>query len=88
MTKERVSWIDYAKVICIFLMVCCHAGQKGMILNMAYQFHMPAFFIISGMLFRPKGVWVTVKSFGVPILVFGSLNLLYRMAFEVYNGGG
>lgn len=76
--KERIAWIDYAKVICIWLMVCCHAGQKGMILNTAYQFHMPAFFIISGILYRPKGVKTTIKTFGVPIVFFGLLNLVYR----------
>ena len=48
----RLSWIDYAKVICIYLMVVCHAGLKGMGDNLIYQFHIPAFFIISGYLFR------------------------------------
>lgn len=52
----RLSYIDWAKVTCILLMICCHAGQKGLILDITYQFHMPLFFIISGVLFRPKGV--------------------------------
>lgn len=85
MTGNRIAWVDLAKVVCIWLMVCCHAGQKGMILNMTYQFHMPAFFIISGILFRPKGIWVTVKSFGIPILAFGSINLLRCIVFDFYK---
>lgn len=76
---DRVSWIDWAKVICIWLMVSCHSGQTGMILNLTYQFHMPAFFIISGILFRPKGVKNTLVSFVVPILFFSLLTLLSKI---------
>lgn len=74
----RLSWIDYAKVICIYLMVVCHAGLKGMGDNFIYQFHIPAFFIISGYLFRPKGIKKELLSFGVPILFFGIVTLTYR----------
>lgn len=84
---SRIFWIDYAKVICIWLMVCCHAGQRGVILDMSYQFHMPAFFIISGMLFHPKGIGLTLKSFAVPIVFFGLLNLLFQYAIILYHSG-
>ena len=59
-------------------MVICHAGLKGMGDNLVYQFHIPAFFIISGFLFRPKGVWKEMLSFGVPILFYGIVTLVYR----------
>ena len=76
----RLSWVDYAKVICIYLMIACHAGQKGLILDMTYQFHMPAFFIISGMLFRQKGIIKELVQFGVPILFCGVLCMGYSVA--------
>lgn len=79
MGRTRVCWIDWAKVVCIWLMVCCHAGQKGMLLSITYQFHMPAFFIISGFLFHPKGLKNTLVSFVVPILFFSVLTLMWKI---------
>ena len=83
----RLSWVDYAKVICIYLMIACHAGQKGLILDMTYQFHMPAFFIISGMLYRQKGFRKEILSFGVPILFCGMLSLGYKLAMGFAHAG-
>lgn len=40
MEKARVSWIDLAKVGRIYLLVCCPAGQKGLLLDRTAQFHM------------------------------------------------
>ena len=88
MVNSRIVWIDYVKVVCIWLMVCCHAGQKGLILDITYQFHMPAFFIVSGILFHPKGKWITVKSFGIPVLVFGYVNVLCRYMYGMYDDVG
>lgn len=74
----RYSWIDYAKVICIYMMVVCHAGLKGnMGTILIYQFHMPAFYIISGYLFKTKGLKNELLAFGVPLIVLGGVNLLY-----------
>lgn len=84
--QKRVSWIDWAKVICIWLMVSCHAGQKGMLLDLTYQFHMPAFMIISGLLFRPKGVLKELKSFGFPIVCFGVITQAYHLAIDMFKG--
>ena len=61
-------------------MVCCHAGLQGMLTNLSYQFHMPAFFIISGILFHPKGIYNELKTFGIPILFFGIVNLVYNIS--------
>lgn len=82
----RLSYIDWAKVICILLMISCHAGQKGLILDMTYQFHMPLFFIISGMLFRPKGIIMELKQFGFPIFFFGIVNMIYRISKHMLGG--
>ncbi len=82
---NRIVWIDYAKMICIFLMVCGHAGMTGVPLTLSYQFHMPVFFIISGMLYHPKGSAQTLKQYGIPILAFGVLYLCYRCMLSLWQ---
>ncbi|MBK8199418.1 MAG: acyltransferase family protein [Acidobacteria bacterium] len=60
MTKERIDWVDYAKGICIILVVMMHAvnrvegqigaeGFLGPIVHFAQPFRMPDFFLISGL---------------------------------------
>ena len=61
--NERVDWVDYAKGICIIMVVMMHsvlgveaaAGQTGfmhLVVEFAKPFRMPDFFLISG-LFLP-----------------------------------
>jgi fucose 4-O-acetylase-like acetyltransferase len=52
MKKERISWIDWAKTILIFLMVSAHCNIHPYPQQFIHAFHMPAFFLISGYLFR------------------------------------
>lgn len=47
----RVSWIDNAKFIGIFLVVLGHLPIPEYAINFIYSFHMPLFFFISGYLF-------------------------------------
>lgn len=60
MTNERIDWVDYAKGICIILVVMMHAvnrvegqigaeGFLGPIVHFAQPFRMPDFFLISGL---------------------------------------
>lgn len=51
MTK-RLEWIDIAKGIAIILVVLGHATGASVVGKYIYCFHMPLFFIISGMCFR------------------------------------
>ena len=46
--------LDIAKAICIILMVAGHSGCPKYIHDVIYLFHMPAFFLISGMLLSEK----------------------------------
>lgn len=56
--KQRINWIDWAKVFAIYLVVLGHllskTGREGYIFNFIYSFHMPFFFFISGYLFTIK----------------------------------
>lgn len=53
-STERLVWIDYAKVIGIFLVVFGHTAIPGYLYNAIFSFHMPLFFFISGYLFSFK----------------------------------
>lgn len=48
--RERLDYIDKAKGILIIITVIGHIWQAGYVHNVIYSFHMPAFFVISGML--------------------------------------
>ncbi|HEY0235212.1 MAG TPA: acyltransferase family protein [Afipia sp.] len=59
-TSERVDWVDYAKGICIVMVVMMHstlgvelaAGKQGfmhLVVEFARPFRMPDFFLISGL---------------------------------------
>ncbi len=47
--KERLVWLDVAKGIAIILMVLGHSGLPSVINNFIFAFHMPFFFIASGL---------------------------------------
>lgn len=75
--KSRENWIDWSKTILIWLMVLGHAGLNGIPREFVYAFHMPAFFIISGYLYKPHSWLRTLKGFGLPIIFFSAINLCY-----------
>lgn len=77
MQKERVIWIDTAKIIGIYLVILGHIVNDAKpiesdIFTLIYSFHMPFFFFMSGYLFRVKEsqfdqfVWNKTKSIIVP----------------------
>lgn len=49
---QRYEYIDIAKGIGILLVVWAHILLVGVSHRVIYAFHMPLFFMISGMLFR------------------------------------
>lgn len=82
---ERLDYLDKAKGILIILVVIGHIWQSGPIFNIIYAFHMPAFFVISGMLFqhtrafrKPFGVFLKSRlfSFGIPFIFIEFLGCL------------
>lgn len=82
--SQRILWVDYAKVICIFLMVVGHSGLDAINLTFRgffYYFHIPCFFILSGYLNNPKKLSVLLHSLLIPVFVFNLLNY----PWYVYN---
>ena len=95
-TKEihqRYVSLDIAKAICIILMVAGHSGCPKYIHDVIYLFHMPAFFLISGMLLSEKysldlrkGVKKKFKSYYIPYVKWSIVfilahNILYQLNF-------
>lgn len=83
--KERLDYIDRARGILIILMVIGHVWQSGYVFDAIYAFHMPAFFVISGMLMhhtksyrKPAGEFLAGKiyTYGIPFLWIELLGIL------------
>ena len=83
--KERLDYLDRAKGYLIILVVIGHIWQSGPVFNVIYAFHMPAFFLISGILFRhtkayqrPFGTFLKSRlfAFGVPFVFIEILGIL------------
>ena len=51
---ERLDWIDAAKGFGILLVVIGHTVGGGAAYDLIYLFHMPMFFMLSGVVFRPE----------------------------------
>jgi fucose 4-O-acetylase-like acetyltransferase len=52
--QKRIDWIDITKGIGIILMVIGHTSIPQVVSNWIWSFHMPLFFIISGLLYEPR----------------------------------
>ncbi len=48
-TKKRIYWVDILRGLAMFLVVYGHTSKSTEIKQIIYSFHMPLFFIISGM---------------------------------------
>jgi fucose 4-O-acetylase-like acetyltransferase len=82
---KRLDYLDKAKGILIILVVIGHIWQSGPVFNVIYAFHMPAFFVISGILLqhtrsyeKPFGSFLKSKLFsiGVPFIFIEFLGIL------------
>lgn len=83
--KERIEYFDTAKGILILLVVLGHVFETGPVNQYIYSFHMPAFFMISGILLRyssapgkPLGQVLLDKIYTliIPFLFFEVLGVL------------
>lgn len=96
MEKKRLSWVDVTKGFLMILVVIGHyPGQLDFPLaKYIYWFHMPAFFILSGMFFKPileKGITKQAihKRFMqliVPYLFFLVTITVIRYGMEIGSG--
>lgn len=84
----RESWIDWAKTYLIYLVIVGHAGipLHSLQWDYVYAFHMPAFFMISGYLYKPHEWKNTLYKFGVPIIIYSLVNLVIYIAIDILKG--
>lgn len=87
-SNNRIDYIDYTKVLCITLMVLGHCTWNRTIYQYIYSFHMPAFFIISGILYKARNWHYTLISFLIPVIGVSLVNwLCYYFAGELNMEG-
>lgn len=55
-SPARLDWVDVARGIGIIAVVTGHVWTRGPVRDAMYSFHMPLFFLLSGLLSRPQPV--------------------------------
>lgn len=78
--KQRINYIDDAKALAIFLMIVGHLGYENTTDVLIYGFHIPLFFIVSGMFFNAdrslrENLSRGFKQLIIPYLCFEIINL-------------
>lgn len=95
-TVNKNNYVSIAKGIAIVLMVIGHAGCPALLHDTIYSFHMPFFFIVSGMFFVPptdrgfmkQFIKRRIKGLYIPFIKYGLLFLLLHNFFlhiKLYN---
>lgn len=76
---QRIEYLDVAKLIGLALVCFCHIPtQTGIFHIWVYSFHMPLFFLLSGMFFKPKNFSIkrVVIQLLIPFILFNVLAIL------------
>ena len=89
MIQKRIYSLDLAKFLVAFLVVFCHVyGIKKNVSTFIYAFHMPFFFLISGIFYKYTGkinFTKHTKSLITPAFFYILLNLLVIIALDNEN---
>lgn len=88
---DRLDWVDVARGIGILAVVIGHVWTRGPVRDALYSFHMPLFFILSGMLSRPQPVVrFTLRQLASqmrPYAIFLTLLIVADQMIEPMKGG-
>ena len=90
--SNRIHFLDVAKGIGIYLVVLGHVTHSEWLWYYIWQFHMPLFFFISGLLYSPKHFFKDflikkTKSLYIPYVIFFIITFAYWVLFErAYRG--
>lgn len=86
MARYWYPWLDSVKGIGILFVVMGHTCTYAPLFRWIYSFHMALFFIVSGLLFRPKPFVLTAKRKAfrllVPYAFFATIMFLYWALLE------
>lgn len=90
--NHRVSWIDICRGVAILLVLYGHLFNTDNQRYLIYAFHMPLFFFISGLVFKPpsqKSIIEISKKYSkqllIPYVIFALLTYLF--AFVSHTAG-
>lgn len=80
MSRQRIAHIDIAKGIAIWLMIVGHMEISELTRLYIYSFHMPLFFMMSGMFFNKERCFVenlktSTRTLLIPYFFFSFINL-------------
>lgn len=88
--KDRIVWIDWAKVIGIYLVVLGHLPLNANIVTFIYSFHIPLFFFLSGYLYKvpdciKSNFRYNICSLIIPYLLLYCIYWIYPIAKGLIN---
>ncbi|WP_088190097.1 acyltransferase family protein [Sphingobium sp. Z007] len=87
----RLDWVDVARGLGMLAVVIGHVWTRGPVRDAMYSFHMPLFFLLSGMLSRPQDVGAFTRRQLVgqmrPYILFLALLILIDQIIEPLKGG-
>lgn len=95
--KGRIYWVDNARGVAILLVVLGHVSYMPEAMHkVIYAFHMPLFFILSGLFLDERIVEIPfihflskkARSLMVPFFVFGILNVLFFFVLNSFSLSG
>jgi acyltransferase len=92
LTQHRVSWIDICRGVAIILVLYGHLFNTDKQRYLIYAFHMPLFFFISGLVFKPTGnktiKSVTIKYIKqllIPYYLFALLTYVFAFVSQTWG---
>ena len=90
MLNRRITWIDYCRAFAICLVIIGHilistssynSHIDNMVMVMIYSFHMPLFFILSGMVFKKTGISKRFIRLMIPYFGFCIIEFVFYFVF-------
>lgn len=95
-TSQRISYIDIAKGMAIFLMVVGHSySVHNNLITYIYSFHMPFFFLVTGILYGCRvqisghlilNLRRRAKTLLLPYMIWGALYMIFLAMFQIIGG--
>lgn len=77
--KKRIGWIDFARAVGMLMIITTHSlvgvYASGIVGKLLFAVNVPIFFVLSGYLFKEKGIIQVIKS--------GFFNLILPYTFSV-----
>ena len=98
MILKRINYLDCVKGLGIMLVILAHIyaydieTKRSLIVIWSYSFHMPLFFIVTGMLIRFKDytdirkfIISRIKCIMIPYFIFGFFNTMINFYFSNFE---